>query len=411
MGFARSVARVVVLGWGCFVFWGAPVLGKDLIEGPKASLSGGEESVSRRWTPPEGPTDESRMVRYLAHFAYGEVQGETASVVSMLDLTFRRKLDTTPVGALGMLRIQKPAGSDDRAEIELREAKVAYSTSHFQGTLGRLDLHPLVSPLGFFGAYPLMGVRRAEAALATFPIFFRFGDREDLTGASAPLALHLLYCPSLLPSSLARMDKTQGFFLGQLRCRVGSEKNHGVLRATLGRSGSALFEYSSLSGEPCGSLSLEVVAGHAYALYGEWGVQNTAHAEETSALAAGFRLERLATVGALSLDAIEFEAQSPMRGSSDNVFTGGDPYNPSASASAKTCWYARVKGRLGILQWEAQATTNRDDFTLGRVAGSALGGALSGALGPGREGGDALLRFKGGADKNPGFMGRVGVAF
>jgi hypothetical protein len=382
-------------------------------EGLTASLKDDEDgSISHGWQAPEEQADENQMVRYLVHFAYGENKGSTAQISSMLDVSMRRKLDTTPIGAFGIVRFKKEVSSSDTVgTVELREARASYGASRLQAVLGRFDLQPLVTPLCFFGAYPLMGARRVDGVMATIPIFFKLGDREDVSGSSAPLAIGLIYTPSLLSAEMARTDKTQGFFLGQLRCRLGTGDQQLVLRAAGGETRNSLFECSSLSGKPCVSASFDWITHKSCALCGEWCVQNTSKPRETSVGALGLRFERLATVGSFSMDGIWLEGQVPMKGSTENVFTGGNPFDPESGSFPKFCWYARVKGRWGLMVWELQTTTNRDDFTLARAVPGVLGSGVPDIVGPGREGGDAGLPLKSTTYKIPAFMVRLGVPF
>jgi hypothetical protein len=382
-------------------------------EGLTASLKDdGGEATAHGWQGPEEQADENQLVRYLIHFACLENKGSTAQVTSMFDLSARRKLDATPFGASGIVRFQKAASSSDAVDsVELREAKAYYSASSLQATLGRFDLQPLVTPLCFFGAYPLMGARRVDGVMATIPIFFKLGNREDVSGSSAPLAIGLIYTPSLLSAESARMDNTQGFFLGQLRCRLETGDNQVVLRASGSKTRNSLFEFSSLSGDPCVSASLEWITHKTCALCGEWCVQNTSKTSETGVGAVGVRFERLATVGSFSLDGIWLEGQAPVKGSAENFFSGGNRFDPTLGEIPKFCWYARVKGRWGLMVWELQATTNRDDFTLARVEPSVMGLSQTGTLGPGRQGGDAGLPFKSTTYKVPAFMVCLGVPF
>jgi hypothetical protein len=405
----KSTALVLAL----MVFGGMAAPRLKAEEGLTASLKEeAAEGVPHGWQAPEEQADENQLVRYLIHFAYIENKGSVAKVTSMLDLSVRRKLDSTPFGASGIVRFQKEASSSDAVScVSLREAKAYYSASRLQATLGRFDLQPMVTPLCFFGAYPLMGARRVDGVMATIPIFFKLGNREDISGSSAPLAIGLVYTPSLLSAESARMDNTQGFFLGQLRCRLETGENQLILRASGSKTSNSLFEYSSLSGDPCLSASLEWITHKTCALCAEWCVQNTSKTSETGVAAMGLRFERLATVGAFSMDGLWLEGQAPIKGSSENFFSGGNRFDPALGELPKFCWYARVKGRWGLMVWELQATTNRDDFTLARVDPSAMGSKQTGTFGPGREGGDAGLPFKSSTYKVPAYMVRLGVPF
>lgn len=403
-----------VLGWCLAMALGVGCAGPVAAEEAAGVASGGgDETVEAHgWRPPAARGDDDHTLGFTAQSAYGEERGRTASVFGFLDLSASRKLDEQPWSARALVRFLKDASSSDEVKtVELREARIDYGTSRFQGVLGRMDLQPTLSPLSFFGAAPLMGARRADAVMATVPVFFKLGDREDVSGASAPLALNLLYCPSLLSAEMARMDQSQGFFLGQARARLGTETQKVVLRVAGGKTRSDLFDYSSLSGDPFVSGSVEYVTNRFFALSGEWGTQNLSHARETSVAAAGIRFERIATSGPFSLDGVWVEGQFPVKGCSQNVFTGGDAYDAARSVPAKPCWYVRVRGRLGLLEWEIQSTNNRDDYTLGRVSGPTLSPGLPEKIGPGRLGGDALLPLKTDDSKIPVVLARVGVPF
>jgi hypothetical protein len=409
-------AGLLIATFGCILMLhGSVFINRAWAEDESLTASLKDESSGESdhgWQAPEEQADETRLVRYLLHFSYFENKGSTAQVNSMLDLSVRRKLDQTPFGAYGVVRFQKDFSSDDSVgAVDLREAKICYGVSRFQGTVGRFDLQPLVTPLSFFGAYPLMGVRRVDGAMATFPLFFKFGDKEDISGSSAPLAVGLIYSPSLLSAEIARMDKTQGFFMGQVRCRLGTDDQQVVLRVTGAKTRNSLFQYSSLSGDPAVSASAEWITHRFFALCGEWSIQNISMSNETGVVSGGLRFERLATVGSLSLDGIWLEGQAPIKGSLDNLFTGGNPFDPALAELPKFCWYARVKGRLGQIVWEIQATTNRNDFTLARATSGVLGSAMPQVLGPGRQGGDAELPLQSTTYKIPAYMLSVGMPF
>jgi hypothetical protein len=70
-----------------------------------------------------------------------------------------------------------------------------------------------------------------------------------------------------------------------------------------------------------------------------------------------------------------------------------------------------VKSRLKALIVEFHATTNQDDFTLGRLVQAATYYRFEGRLGPGLEAEGPGLPFRSRSYRDPLFMMRVGVEF
>ena len=141
------------------------------------------------------------------------------------------------------------------------------------------------------------------------------------------------------------------------------------------------------------------------------GYNNRYYTSDTGVAAAGFRLERLATVGAFSLDGIYLEAQIPSGRNRNNLFTGGSLFDPASATPPQVCWYVRLKGRWHAVQLEIQATTNQNDYTLARPTAGSMGSGVPDVLGPGRQGGDAGLPLRSPDYKKIAYLGRIGIPF
>jgi hypothetical protein len=207
--------------------------------------------VKPRWVGPPAPIEEGRQLRYLVHFAYMEDAVARGRALSLFDLSARRRLDEYAVTAEGTVRFQKELSSSDGVDsLDLRTARIGYVADWTQVNVGRFDLFPLVTPHGYFGALPTMGVRRVDGILVVSSLFFRLGMEEDKQAMASPFALALFYTPSLLSASWADLDQTQGYFLGQARLRLGLGGSQTTFRANFAKAKSAFFEYSPLSGQP-----------------------------------------------------------------------------------------------------------------------------------------------------------------
>ena len=365
-----------------------------------------------KWLPPPIPTDDGRLVRYLVHFAYFDDAIARGRALSMFDLTARRKLDEYNVSAEGTVRFQKKvSGSDDVEALELRTARISWITESLQVNVGRFDVASFVSPHSFFGAMPLMGIRRVDGVLAVSSFFFHLGMEEDHARVASPFAVGLFYTPSLFSATWADLDQTQGFVLGQVRIRAKVKDMQAVFRLNVAKTKSDYFDYSSLSSQPSYSLSGEISYKRDCVLSAEYGVQNVKHSAETGALVMGVRVSRVRTWGIFSIDDLALEAQVPVKGSDLNPFTGGSGIFPELSETPKNSVYARVKFRLGAAFLELHATNNRDDYTFGRLTNTSLWIPSATGIGPGRETEEAGLPLKTSDRKHPAYLARVGVAF
>jgi hypothetical protein len=143
----------------------------------------------------------------------------------------------------------------------------------------------------------------------------------------------------------------------------------------------------------------------------EYGVQNVCRWRQTNAASAGLRAVRLATFGPFSIDDVAVEGQIPVAKVDSNPFTGGNDLVPRLAARPKGAWYARIQSRLKALILEFHATTNRDDFTLGRLVPEATYLPFTGRFGPGLEADGPGLPFKARSYRDPFFLMRAGVEF
>ena len=73
-----------------------------------------------------------------------------------------------------------------------------------------------------------------------------------------------------------------------------------------------------------------------------------------------------------------------MGNSLENPFTGGNGFIPSLAQTPQASWYAKLRMRLKVLFLEFHATNNQNDFTLDRLAPSAVGIPFNGGFGPGQ---------------------------
>jgi hypothetical protein len=331
---------------------------------------------------------------------------------TMFDLSARRKLDEYSISAEGDVRFQKKlSGSDDVETVQLRCARVSYATSWLQVNAGRFDLYPFVTSSQFFGALPVMGIHRVDGILAVSSFFFRMGMDETRAKVASPFAVAVFYTPSLFSATWSDLDQTQSFVLGQARLKAGNSDTQAVIRANVSKTRSDYFEYSPLSSQPSYSLSGEITFHRDLSLTADYGIQNIKHSSETGALACGIRFERIVTKGVFSLDDAGFEVQLPLPGSSLNPFTGGNAFDPASAILPQKAYYGRVKARIGAAFMEVHATTNRDDYTFGRVDPAALWFPAGAGFGPGRETDVSGLPLKSATGKNPAWLVNVGVVF
>jgi hypothetical protein len=349
-------------------------------------LSTGQEN---KWVPPPPVSESDRDIRFLLQADYQQDANLQGQAFSMFDLSAKRMLDENSVSADGLVRIRKGLStSDEAAEVDLRLAKVSYLDPAFQVSVGRFDLFQLLTPNAFFGAYPIMGVHRVDGVMATIPIslFLGFGGTQNTQAqGSSPLALSFFYTPSLFSAEQVVEDGSQSFGLGQLRCRISGSDFDMTLKANAGTSANDFFDYSSVNGNLTASLSGDFDFHKNMDLTAEYGVQNTSHFTDTSALSLGLQANQLGTWGAFSIDQVVVEGQFPLGDSLANPFTGGNGFVPSEAQAPQAAWYAKLRVRLRVLFIEFHLTNNQDDFTFNRLVPSAVGIPFNNGFGPGNE--------------------------
>lgn len=364
-----------------------------------------------RWIGPV-LSDENRLFRCTAHMAYQGDGHPDGTASSIFDMAALKRFSGDSVTGEGQVRFSKDASTNDRpGDIELRAARVTFSEPWIQCSAGRFDLFPHLTPNTFFGAYPVMGLRRVDGVLAILPAFFKFGVRDDKSYTMPPASVSLFYSPTFFPEGVALLDQTQSFMLAQARFRARISEVQVGLRGNYAKSRETWFAYSAFGGVPAYSIAVEASYRENYSVTAEYGVQSVCRWRLTNAASAGLRAVRLATLGPLSIDDVALEAQVPLAKHVSNAFTGGNDLVPSLGTLPETAWYVRLRSRLKALIVEFHATTNRDDFTLGRLVQEATYWHLDGSFGPGLEAEGPGVPFRARTYKDPLFMTRVGVEF
>ncbi len=345
----------------------------------------------------------------MAYLGDGRPDG-TAS--SLFDVSAFKRFGDDAVTGEGWVRFRKGASSGDLADVlELRSARVTYSEPWIQASAGRFDLFPHLTPNAFFGAYPVMGMRRVDGVLAVLPLFFKFGVRDDRSYTMPPASISFFYSPTFFPEGRTVIDQTQSFQLVQARVRATVGEVQMGFRGNYSRSRETWFAYSAFSGVPAYSLALETIWKRDYSATVEYGVQNVSRWRGTNAVSGGLRAQRVATFGPWSVDDVVLEGQWPIARAASNAFTGGNDLLPLRAGLPQGAWYARVRSRLKALIVEFHATTNQDDFTLGRLVPEATYYRFEGLFGPGLEAEGPGLPFRARSYRDPLYMVRVGVEF
>lgn len=371
----------------------------------------GRSSPRFAWQAPLS-TEESRTFRCAAHLAYRGDGHPDGTAASLFDLTALKRFGDDAVTGEGWVRFSKDASNGDRAgDLELRTARATYSEPWIQASAGRFDLFPHLTPNAFFGAYPVMGMRRVDGVLVILPAFFKFGVRDDKTYTMPPASVSLFYSPTFFGERHTILDQSQSFSLAQARFRAAIGDVQLGWRGNYSRSRETWFAYSAFSGVPAYSVAMDACWRRDYSASVEYGVQNVSRWRATNAVSGGLRAVRVATFGPWSLDDVVLEAQWPIARIASNAFTGGNDLVPLLAERAQASWYARVRSRLKALIVEFHATTNQDDFTLGRLVQEATYYRFEGRFGPGLEAEGPGLPFRSRSYRDPLFMARVGVEF
>jgi hypothetical protein len=171
------------------------------------------------------------------------------------------------------------------------------------------------------------------------------------------------------------------------------------------------FSYSSLNGGLSLSATGDIIVDKEFSLYGEFGDQNTSLFNSTDVLGLGTKVQKIGTWGALSLDSMSFELQLPLENDQNNVFSGGNPFNPSLATNSMVSWYGEIKTRLRVVTFTFAITNNMDDFTLNRLTPSNSSYVSNGPVGPGRELEKSQIPLLAASYNQPAFLIAVGADF
>lgn len=364
-----------------------------------------------KWVPPPHVDNDSKAVGSTVAAVYSN-DAVGAMGYGLVDLSSVRKLDENDVSAVGTIRFTKPfSSSDNGVGVEIREANASLSEPWMEARIGRMDLSDLVSTTHFFGRYPLMGERRLDGVKFYLPFKFFFGVEDYKSVSSPPTSLSFFYFPTLLSGPNAVLDGSQGFFMGQARMKLDFGDLRTVLLFNLGASSSSYFHYASLSGDPTYSICGEANYSKDYTLYFEYGVQDSAHSNDTNAFTLGARAEHLFTWEFLSLDQVTLEAQVPIASSLSNPFVGGNGINPSLAASPQTALYGKARIRIRSIFIDFHVTNSMNDFTLARLNTANLNTSLPLPVGKGNETDGLETPFSSTSYSNWVFAMDTGVSF
>lgn len=363
------------------------------------------------WISAPQPKADSRNLYFDIYSIY-ESSASGSNLFSIADLYANRKLDENSTTADLQVRFSKNLSTGDSAnEVDLRIAKIAYAEPWLQVSVGRMDIYPILTPMTFFGAYPDMGVHRVDGAMAVVPIYFEFGNKNDSSYSSLPTALTFFYTPSLLEASNVILDTQQALLLTQARAKIDFLGLESIWSANLAWTSTDYFSYSSLNGGLSLSATGDIVVDKEFSFYGEFGDQNTSIFNSTDVLGLGMKIQKIGTWGALSLDSLSFEVQLPIENDPNNVFSGGNPFNPSLANNSTTSWYGEIRTRLKVVTVTFSITNNMDDFTLNRLTSANSSYVLNGPAGPGRELEKSQISLLAASYNQPAFLVAVGADF
>jgi hypothetical protein len=363
------------------------------------------------WISAPQPKADSRNLYFDIYSTY-ESSASGSNLFSIADLYANRKLDENSTTADLQVRFSKNLSTSDSAnEVDLRIAKIAYAEPWLQVSVGRMDIYPILTPMTFFGAYPDMGVHRVDGAMAVVPVYFEFGNKNDSSYSSLPTALTFFYTPSLLEASNIILDTQQALLLTQARAKVDFFGLESIWSANLAWTSTDYFSYSSLNGGLALSATGDIVVDKEFSFYGEFGDQNTSIFNGTDVLGLGTKIQKIGTWGVLSLDSLSFEVQLPLENDPNNVFSGGNPFNPSLANNSTASWYGEIRTRLKVVTVTFSITNNMDDFTLNRLTSTNSSYVLNGSAGPGRELEKSQISLLAASYNQPAFLIAVGTDF
>jgi len=352
---------------------------------PTPLADGTLKTNSESWIPAPMPKDSSRSSMYSINSFYKwDASGSTLETLG--DIFVHKKLDQYSTTGDLWIRVSKDLSSSDTiGSVDLWEGKITFLEPWLQFSVGRFDIFSTVTPGSFFGNYPLMGLHRVDGAILVLPLFFKVGIDNLDSFQSPPLSLTFFYTPSLLEAQDVKLDTDQAFFFTQLRFRLNVFGLLSTFRTNMGWTNTDYFTYSSLNGGFTFSEALDVTVDNNLSVYGEFGDQNPALFNETDVAMAGIKLSKLATFGPLSLDSFCVEIQLPLENSSNNIFSGANPFNHTLAQNSANTYYGGAKFRLQDIAFDLGITNNVDDFTLNRVNQTNSIIPNVGPIGPGRE--------------------------
>jgi len=335
-----------------------------LVATPTASPT---DTPSPRWVAPPVLDDASKIVKYqINSVLQNDVNG--TNVLSLIDLSFKRRMDQYNVGAEGDVRFGKDFSNSYSAEtIDVRSAKLIYAKPFLTFSAGRMDVGGILSPMNFFGNYSTMGLRRVDGLQITVPITLSFGVVDYDKWVAPPTALSLFYIPSITSAQFATYDTTQSLFIGQLRVSSKLAEIPFTLRFNMGQSAADYFTYSSLSKNLFLDAGLNFTVDKDYDFYGEFGVQNSNLFNQTDAFSFGLKAKELYTFGPLSFDELTLEMQVPLAQSLYNPFIGGNGFSLASATTPQNTFMAHLKARFEAIFLNFYITNTPGDFTFARI--------------------------------------------
>lgn len=343
------------------------------------------ETPQPRWVPPPVLDDAAKLIKYqINSVLQNDVNG--TNVLSLVDLSIRRRMDQYNVGAEGDIRFGKNFSDSYAAEtIDVRSAKIIYAKPFLTFSAGRMEIWDTLTPMNFFGNYSLMGIRRVDGLQLTVPISLSFGVVDYDKWVAPPTALSFFYVPSILSAQYATYDTTQSLFLGQLRITSKIAEIPFTLRYNIGQSAAQYFFYSSLSKSLFMDGALNLTIDKDYDVYGEFGVQNMSIFNETDAFSFGIKAKDLYTLGPLSFDEVTLEMQVPLANSINNPFIGGNSFDTTLATIPQNSFMAHVKARWEAIYLNFYITNTPGDYTFARINNTNSALSLSQPFGLGNE--------------------------
>jgi hypothetical protein len=104
------------------------------------------------------------------------------------------------------------------------------------------------------------------------------------------MAISVYYFPTMLSRAYTTYDGYQEYYLSQLRINANLFNSPTIIIANIGKGTTNYFNYSILSSNISYDINLSFDMFEHFKINAAYGVLNTAHAKETSAIAAGLEL-------------------------------------------------------------------------------------------------------------------------